>query len=117
MRCPSMRKTALRCWPRGRPKPPYEHKPPYEIAAGIERSEVDRVNEVTLAELRTEAVPATFVVDASGRVLLARWGVPTISVIKKFLWQDQAKRVNRLSISALACCSAAASTRIGAARD
>ena len=69
-----------------------KHKPPYEIAAGIERSEVDRVNEVTLAELRTEAVPATFIVDASGQVLLARWGVPTISSIKKFLWQDQAKR-------------------------
>ena len=68
-----------------------KHKPPYEIVVGIERSEVDRVNEVTLAELRTEAVPATFIVDASGRVLLARWGVPTISAIKKFLWQDQAK--------------------------
>ncbi len=71
-----------------------KHAPPYEIAAGIERSEVDQVNEVTLAELRTEAVPATFVVDASGRELLARWGVPTISVIKKFLWQDQAKRAS-----------------------
>ena len=48
--------------------------------------------EVTLTELHTEAVPATFIVDASGSVLLARRGVPTISVIKKFLWQDQAKR-------------------------
>ncbi len=75
-----------------------KHKPPYEIATGIERSEVDRVNEVTLAELRTEAVPATFVVDASGRVLLARWGIPTISVIKKFLWQDQAKRAGKVSL-------------------
>ncbi len=68
-----------------------KHKPPYEIAAGIERSQVDRVNEVTLAELRTEAVPATFIVDASGRVLLARWGVPTVSDIRKFLWQNRAK--------------------------
>ena len=68
-----------------------KHEPPYEIAASIESSQVDRVNEVTLAELHTEAVPATFIVDASGRVLLARWGVPSISEIKKFLWQDQAE--------------------------
>ena len=45
----------------------------------------------------TEAVPATFVVDASGQVLLARWGVPTISAIKKLLWQDQAKRGSLLA--------------------
>ncbi len=68
-----------------------KHQPPYGIATGIERSEVETVNEVTLAELRTEAVPATFVVDPAGQVLLARWGVPTVSDIKKFLWQNRAR--------------------------
>jgi len=65
------------------------HNPPYEIAVGIDASQVQSVNEVTLAELRADAVPATFVVNSKGAVLLSRWGVPTISDIRKFLWQEQ----------------------------
>lgn len=66
------------------------YTPPYEITIGIDASEVELVNAVTLAELRAEAVPATFLTDARGRVLLARWGVPTISDVRRFLWKDRA---------------------------
>ena len=48
-----------------------------------------------LAELRiegTDAVPAAVVTDASGRVLIARWGVPTISDLKRLLWLAQQNR-------------------------
>ena len=68
------------------------YKPPYEIAVGIDRGEVDQVNTVTQVELRTDAVPATFLTNADGQVLLARWGVPTVSDVRRLLWEDGAKR-------------------------
>jgi hypothetical protein len=49
-----------------------KHQPPYEFMAGIDRTEVDQVNAVTMAELRIEAVPATFLTNAEGQVLIAR---------------------------------------------
>ena len=61
------------------------YAPPYDLLAGIDRGEVVKVDEVILRELRTAAVPATFLID-SGRVLLARWGVPTVSDVRKWLW-------------------------------
>lgn len=67
-------------------------QPPYEIAVGIDPEEIARVNAVTLTELRAEAVPATFLIDARGRVLIARWGVPTVSDVRGFLWRDSANR-------------------------
>lgn len=66
------------------------HQPPYEIAAGIDPEEIARVNAVTLAELRAEAVPATFLTDSRGRVLMARWGVPTVSDVRGFIWRGRA---------------------------
>jgi peroxiredoxin len=69
-----------------------QHKPPYEIMVGINRSEVDQVNAVTQVELRTEAVPATFLTNSEGQVLIARWGVPTISDVRRLLWEERAKR-------------------------
>jgi peroxiredoxin len=69
-----------------------KHRPPYKIASGIRPDAVEQVNAVTLAELRAEAVPATFLTDRDGHVLIARWGVPTISDVRRALWQDAAKR-------------------------
>ena len=77
-----------------------KYQPPYEIAVGIERSEVDQVNAVTLTELRTDAVPATFLTNANGQVLIARWGVPTISDVRRLLWEDRVKRGNALVAAA-----------------
>ena len=42
-----------------------------------------RFNALVLDELRMDAVPASFITDASGNVLLARWGVPTVSDVRK----------------------------------
>ena len=72
-------------------------QPPYEVAVGIDQKEVARVNAVTLAELRAEAVPATFLIDSRGRVLIARWGVPTVSDVRGFLWRDRANRSDLLA--------------------
>ena len=69
-----------------------KYQPPYKIAAGIDAEEVARVNAVTLVELRADAVPATFLIDSRGRALMARWGVPTISDVRGFLWRDRADR-------------------------
>ena len=69
-----------------------KYRPPYKIAVGIGPEEVARVNAVTLTELRAEAVPATFLIDSRGHVLMARWGVPTISDVRGFLWRDRADR-------------------------
>ena len=68
-----------------------KHQPPYKIAYGIKPDAVAQVNAVTIAELRAEAVPATFLTDRDGHVLIARWGVPTISDVRRALWQDAAK--------------------------
>ena len=74
-----------------------KYQPPYVIAVGIDRAEVDQVNAVTLAELRTDAVPATFLTNADGQVLIARWGVPTISDVRRLLWQDRVVRRETLA--------------------
>ncbi len=73
------------------------YQPPYKIAAGIGPEEVARVNAVTLAELRAEAVPATFLIDSRGRVLMARWGVPTVSDVRSYLWRDRADQSDLLA--------------------
>ncbi|MEE9180534.1 MAG: ASPIC/UnbV domain-containing protein [Vicinamibacteria bacterium] len=69
-----------------------KHRPPYEILKGIEMAEVDKVNAVTATELHSTAVPATFLTDASGRVLVARWGVPSISDVERYLWEYDSQR-------------------------
>ncbi len=68
-----------------------EYAPPYELLTGIAQSEVDKVNQTMLTELRADAVPATFVTDATGRVLIARWGVPSVSDLRKLLWMSGAE--------------------------
>ena len=68
-----------------------EYTPPYELLTGIAKSEIDKVNETILAELRADAVPATFVTDATGQVLIARWGVPSVSDLRKLLWMSGAE--------------------------
>ena len=73
------------------------YQPPYDIAVGIDSGEVARVKIVTLAELRAEGVPATFLTDAQGRVLMARWGVPTVSDVRGLLWRDRARQADRVA--------------------
>ena len=62
-----------------------DKKPPYDLLIGLPEPEVTRVNEIVMSELRFDGVPAAIVTDASGRVVLARWGVPTVSALRKLL--------------------------------
>jgi hypothetical protein len=64
-----------------------EYQPPYRLLVGLPQEEVAKINEVVLSELRLDGVPAAIVTDASGKVLMARWGVPTVSTLKSFLWR------------------------------
>ena len=64
------------------------YTPPYDLLIGLPSNEVNKVSQVVLDELRLagdEAVPAAIVTDGDGRVLLARWGVPTVSTLKRLL--------------------------------
>lgn len=63
-----------------------ERKPPYEVLSGLAAAEVDKVNRVVVSELRLDAPPAALVTDSAGRVLLSRWGVPSVSELRKLLW-------------------------------
>ena len=66
-----------------------DHDPPYELLIGLPKAEVDKVNALVLSELKIDGVPATIVTDRAGHVLLARWGVPTVSDLKTFLWKGE----------------------------
>jgi len=64
-----------------------KYNPPYELLVGLPQNQVNAIDEVVLSELHLDGVPAAIVTDASGHVLMARWGVPTVSTLKKFLWK------------------------------
>lgn len=65
-----------------------DREPPYRVLIGLPEHEVSRVNALVESELRFNSVPAAFVTDSTGRVLLARWGVPSVSALRKLLWTD-----------------------------
>ncbi len=68
---------------------------PYDLLIGLPQEEVQKVGRVVLSELwieGTEAVPAAIVTDGSGQVLVARWGVPTVSDLKRLLWLAEETR-------------------------
>ena len=68
-----------------------DKQPPYELLIGLPEPEVARANEIVMSELRFDGVPAAIVTDASGRVVLARWGVPSVSDLRKLLWMSGAE--------------------------
>ena len=74
-----------------------KYEPPYQLLTGIAKAQVDKVNRVILRELRTEAVPATFLTDSTGQVLIARWGVPSISAVRRWLWLTQSNKEHLLA--------------------
>ena len=58
------------------------YKPPYELAK-LTEDELDAFTAVVKSELwQTGRLPLSVVTDADGRVLLARWGVPTLSQLR-----------------------------------
>ena len=64
-----------------------ELEPPYELRTDVTPDDVAEVNDRILDVLKTEGVPATFITDADGRLLLIRWGPPTVSELRRLLRQ------------------------------
>lgn len=61
------------------------HQPPYGLLTETNASAMRAVGDLVLEQLGMEAVPATFVTDSSGRILLSLWGPPSISAIRSLL--------------------------------
>ena len=62
--------------------------PSYHLLMDLSESERSNIENVLYAELRDFGrVPASIVTDSEGRVLLARWGVPTVSDVRRLLWK------------------------------
>jgi hypothetical protein len=62
-----------------------EQKPAYALQIGLPQEETKRVRETVAATLHGsgEETPASIVTDSNGRILTARWGVPTLSELKR----------------------------------
>ena len=63
-----------------------EKQPAYAVQIGLPPDATARVREAVASNLHAdgESTPASFVTDSTGRILTARWGVPTLSELKKF---------------------------------
>lgn len=61
------------------------HQPVYRLLAELPGEGVERVRRHVLSELQRDAVPASIVTDAQGRVLHTGWGVPTVSDLRRIL--------------------------------
>ena len=61
------------------------HKPAYEMLIGLERSDVEVVLARVLEEMGQEGLPASVLTDQDGRILLTRFGAPTVSKLRKLL--------------------------------
>lgn len=64
------------------------HRPAYRLLADMARERAESVKGTALDMLKLEAAAATVVTDGSGRVLLARWGPPSISAMRELLRGD-----------------------------
>lgn len=61
------------------------HRPAYRLLTNPTAAERLAVTRIVRETLQTEALPATIVTDASGRVLLTVAGVPSVSQLRKLL--------------------------------
>ena len=61
------------------------HRPAYRLLSGIPRGDVQAVARVINDRLKVDALPASAVTDAAGRVLLVTAGLPTISELRRLL--------------------------------
>jgi thiol-disulfide isomerase/thioredoxin len=63
------------------------NRPAYTLLRGISGEQAASVKNLVVEELDFDAVPASLVTDAAGRVLHAQWGPPTVSRIRALLRQ------------------------------
>lgn len=61
-----------------------EHRPAYDLLTDLDRHDRQRVRNLLKAR-GADALPATIITDAQGKVLLATVGVPTVSEIRRLL--------------------------------
>lgn len=64
------------------------YRPPYKLLADMRREQAASVKKTALDTLKLEAAAATVVTDGAGRVLLARWGPPSVSEVRELLWRE-----------------------------
>ena len=60
-------------------------KPAYALQIGLPLVETERVRQAVASILQADgqSTPASFVTDSTGRILAARWGVPTLSELRR----------------------------------
>jgi len=63
--------------------------PPYEVLVDLEDARIDEVRAVVRNALGYESTPSTVVTNARGEVLDVRAGVPSLSVLRKCLEQEE----------------------------
>lgn len=65
-----------------------EYAPAYQLLTELTAEQIASVKSVVEEKLKDpEALPASLVTDGAGRLLLTMWGVPTISQLRRLLYQ------------------------------
>lgn len=68
------------------------HRPSYQLLTDLSTRSIASVKTMVLANLRMDAVPASIITDADGRILRARWGPPSVSELRELLRSQKARR-------------------------
>ncbi len=71
------------------------HQPAYSLRTDLTPEQRTEVTSHVVAELDKDALPASIVTDANGAVLETRFGVPTVSDLRRILRGEQAKTEGR----------------------
>lgn len=60
-------------------------RPAYAVQIGLPDATVQKIRDAVTLSLHAdgETTPASFVTDSTGRILMVRWGVPTLSELKR----------------------------------
>lgn len=61
------------------------NSPAYRIIEDLAIDQRALVRDLLVDELKLEGLPATMVTDSEGRILLSRWGPPSVSEVRKLL--------------------------------
>lgn len=61
------------------------NEPVYELRTDWDLEEIQRVKNLALDELKTDAVPASVITDGDGRILWIQWGPPSMSKTRELL--------------------------------
>lgn len=67
------------------------NQPPYRPQADLTRDQILSVQDFVRKTFGLDGIPATVVTAADGRVLLAKWGPPTVSELRELLDRDEGK--------------------------